>query len=146
MSDFATQQRQRSQQEEFETQRLFFAKLRELLVPDVVFVTAIENKPRSRMAGVFQKRRGCPAGISDLLFVLKDLPSVWIELKSRKNGVLSPAQRSVFARLKGVGIGRVGGAHRGCWARGIAAEQRSLPPSVAAGARVAGLGRTFFRP
>lgn len=55
------------------------------------FCTMIENRPRSAMAGMFQRRRGCKSGFPDC-YVLHSGRPIHIELKS-PIGVLSKVQR-----------------------------------------------------
>jgi hypothetical protein len=98
----ATQQRRLSVRQEFATQAQLVAKLQELLDPGVTFFSALENRPRSFLAGLFQKKLGVRAGLPDLIFVVSRRPPVFIEMKG-KRGVPSPVQRRVFADLKAKG-------------------------------------------
>jgi hypothetical protein len=91
-----------SLRQEFAEQARLVAKLQELLDPGVAFFTALENRPRSLLAGLFQKRLGCRAGMPDLMSVVSGRPPVFIEMKS-KRGVPSPVQRRVFADLRAKG-------------------------------------------
>jgi hypothetical protein len=98
----AARQRSLSQREEFAEQARLVEKLQELLDPSVAFFSALENRPRSALAGLLQKRRGVRAGLPDLMIVVNSKPPVFIEMKS-KRGVPSAAQRRVFAELRAMG-------------------------------------------
>ena len=37
-------------------------------LPDCTFWTSLENKPISRISGIFQKKRGIRSGLADYLF------------------------------------------------------------------------------
>jgi hypothetical protein len=65
------------------------------------FWTSLENKPISRISGIFQKKRGVRSGIADV-FVLYSGPPIFIELKSRA-GVATKAQKQVRVELLSAG-------------------------------------------
>jgi hypothetical protein len=98
----AVQRRRLSRLEEFAEQVRLVEQLQELLDPGVVFFSALENRPRSALAGLLQKRRGVRAGLPDLMIIVNWRPPVFIEMKS-KRGVPSAAQRRVFAELRAAG-------------------------------------------
>jgi hypothetical protein len=98
----AVRGRRLGRREEFGEQAQLVAMLQELLDPGVAFFSALENRPRSALAGLLQKRRGVRAGLPDLMVVVNWKPPVFIEMKS-KRGVPSAAQRRVFAELRATG-------------------------------------------
>jgi hypothetical protein len=98
----AVRRRRESRREEFAEQALLVEMLQELLDPAFAFFSALENRPRSAWSGLRQKRRGVRAGLPDLMIVVYWKPPVFIEMKS-KRGVLSPAQKRVFADLRAMG-------------------------------------------
>lgn len=65
------------------------------------FVYHIPNgmKTDAKTAARF-KREGMMPGIPDLQVVLGNKQVIWIELKRRKGGVVSPAQKEVHAELE----------------------------------------------
>jgi hypothetical protein len=67
------------------------------LDPADTFWTSLENKPISRIAGIFQKRRGCRSGIPDELVLFRGKP-IFVELKSRA-GVATKMQKQVRVEL-----------------------------------------------
>jgi hypothetical protein len=75
--------------------------LDEYLDPTDAFRTSLENKPLSRLSGIFQKRRGLRNGLPDVLVIWRGKP-IFIELKSRA-GVASNAQKQIRAKLKPAG-------------------------------------------
>jgi hypothetical protein len=87
------QRRREARQWEWAEQVALAEQLVELLDPDCVFWTSIDNQPWSKVAGIMRKRRGCRSGVPDLL-VLCNGKLVGIELKSRM-GRVSPAQKAV---------------------------------------------------
>ena len=95
-----TQRRRQSQQLEAREQAKLKALL-ELWMPPGCFWTMLENRPRSAMAGMFQKMRGVRSGLPDLLAVWRGMV-IFIELKS-PIGTLSKPQRRVRAELVAAG-------------------------------------------
>jgi hypothetical protein len=75
--------------------------LDECLDPVDTFSTSLENKPLSRLSGIFQKRRGVRGGLPDVLVIWRGKPII-VELKSRA-GVASKAQKQIHAKLKPAG-------------------------------------------
>jgi hypothetical protein len=67
--------------------------LDEYLDPADTFWTSLENKPISRLSGIFQKKRGVRSGLPDVLVVWRGRP-IFVELKSRA-GVASKAQKQI---------------------------------------------------
>jgi hypothetical protein len=98
----AAQRRRESRREEFAEQVRLVEMLQELLDPAFMFFSALENRPRSALAGALQRRQGVRAGLPDLMIVAYWKPPVFVEMKS-KRGVPSPAQRRVFADLRAMG-------------------------------------------
>jgi len=95
------QRRRESRREEFAAHVRLVEILAELLDPSVFF-SSLENRPRSFLAGLLQKRRGVRAGLPDMMFLMCLKPPVFVELKSRR-GVPSRVQRQVFAELRAMG-------------------------------------------
>ena len=94
------QRRKRARQVEWALQTELAARLGELL-PSDVFWTAVDNQPWSKVAGIRRKRRGCRAGLPDLL-LLHDGATTGIELKSRV-GRVSRAQRVIAREIAAAG-------------------------------------------
>jgi hypothetical protein len=90
---FAARRRRESQRAEFLEQTRLAEMLDELLDPADTFWTSLENKPLSRLSGIFQKRRGVRSGLPDVLVIWRGKP-IFLELKSRA-GVASKAQKRV---------------------------------------------------
>ena len=72
--------------------------LTRLIVPGTASWTAIENKPRTAISGMYQKLAGVRSGFSDLIFLRADKPTILIEMKSPV-GALSKVQRGIRAEL-----------------------------------------------
>src|SRR5215475_3037390 len=89
----AVQRRRESRRQEWTDQTSLAAKLQKYLDPADTFWTSLENKPISRVSGLFQKRRGVRSGLPDVLVIWRGKP-IFIELKSRA-GVASKAQKQV---------------------------------------------------
>ena len=97
------------------------------------FWTALENKPISRVSGVFQKKRGVRSGVPDV-FVLYRGKSIFLELKSRR-GVASKAQKQI--RLEMLPAGAVWWMARSARAAlmalhlsGVVFQRRWKPPQL----------------
>ena len=71
-------------------------------LPDATFWTSLENKPISRISGIFQKKRGIRSGIPDLFVLNSGRRPIFVELKSRA-GVASKAQKQVRVELLSAG-------------------------------------------
>ncbi len=97
VESFAVRQRRASSREEWSEQTKLAALLAQFLNPATTFFSAMENKPRSQLSGVFQRRRGVRSGLADLLVIHCGKP-IFIELKSRR-GVASKVQKQVRAEL-----------------------------------------------
>src|SRR5262249_26251546 len=67
--------------------------LDEYLDPADTFWTSLENKPLSRLSGIFQKRRGVRSGLPDVQVIWRGKP-IFVERKSRA-GVASKAQKQI---------------------------------------------------
>jgi hypothetical protein len=98
---FAVQQRRESRREEWREQMKLAAMLNKHLNLACTFWTSLENKPISRISGIFQKKRGVRSGITDV-FVLYSGQPIFVELKSRA-GVATKAQKQVRAELLSAG-------------------------------------------
>jgi hypothetical protein len=65
----AVQRRRVSRREEFTEQTKLAELLKKHLNPTCTFWTSLENKPLSRLSGLFQKRRGVRSGLPDVLVI-----------------------------------------------------------------------------
>jgi hypothetical protein len=83
---------------EADQQRILAELLTRLIVPGTCFWTAIENKPRSAISGVYQKLAGVRSGFPDLIFLRADRPPIFIEMKSPV-GRLGKPQRQIRSEL-----------------------------------------------
>jgi hypothetical protein len=88
----AVVRRKFARREEWTTQTRV-AKLLERHLPAGCFSTALENSPRSRLAGLLTKLRGTRPGLPDV-WVIWLGESVFVELKSR-SGIASSSGRFV---------------------------------------------------
>jgi hypothetical protein len=101
MTEEARARRRKSRREEWGTQTALAEMLPRYIDPRTAFWTSLENRPRSRLSGLLQKRRGVRSGLPDLMFI--SAPKVvFIELKSR-SGRASRAQRRTRHELLVVG-------------------------------------------
>ena len=98
---FAAQRRRESRRQEWTEQTKLAGMLDKYLDPTDTFWTSLENKPISRLSGIFQKKRGVRSGLPDELVIWRGKP-IFIELKSRA-GVASKAQKQIRAKLKPAG-------------------------------------------
>jgi hypothetical protein len=94
---FAAQRRRESRRQEWTEQTKLAGMLDKYLDPADTFWTSLENKPLSRLSGLFQKRRGVRSGLPDELVIWRGKP-IFIELKSRA-GVASKAQKQLRTEL-----------------------------------------------
>ena len=90
---FAAQRRRESRREEWTEQTKLAGMLAKYLDPTCTFWTSLENKPLSRLGGLFQKRRGVRSGLPDVLVIFRQKP-IFVELKSRA-GVATKSQKQV---------------------------------------------------
>ena len=97
----AVEGRRKARREEWGTQTRLAALLQHYLDPSTAFWSALENQPRTRLAGILQRRRGTRAGLPDLI-VICGRPPVFVEVKSRA-GIASKAQKQVRQELVAVG-------------------------------------------
>ena len=65
----AVQRRRESRREEWREQTKLSEMLDKYLDPAGTFWTSLENKPISRISGIFQKRRGVRSGIPDIFVI-----------------------------------------------------------------------------
>jgi hypothetical protein len=97
----AVQRRRESRRQEWSEQTKLAALLAKYLDPESTFWTSLENKPISRVSGMFQKRRGVRSGLPDVLVISRG-KSIFVELKSRR-GVASKAQKQIRLEMLPVG-------------------------------------------
>jgi hypothetical protein len=93
---FAAQRRRESRRQEWTEQIKLAEMLDKYLDPADTFWTSLENKPISRLSGIFQKKRGVRSGLPDVQVIWRGKP-IFVELKSRA-GKASKVQKHV--RLK----------------------------------------------
>ena len=93
----AVRRRRESRRQEWTEQTKLAEMLQKYLDPGDTFWTSLENKPISRISGLFQKRRGVRSGLPDVQVIWRGKP-IFIELKSRA-GVASKAQKQVRLEL-----------------------------------------------
>jgi hypothetical protein len=98
---FAAQRRRESRREEWAEQTKLAEMLDKYLDPADTFWTSLENKPISRLSGIFQKRRGVRSGLPDVQVIWRGRP-IFVELKSRA-GVASKAQKQIREKLTPAG-------------------------------------------
>jgi hypothetical protein len=101
LESFAAQRRRESRRQEWIEQTKLAEMLEKYLDPADAFWTSLENKPISRLSGIFQKKRGVRSGLPDELVIWRGKP-IFIELKSRAC-VASKAQKQIRAKLKPAG-------------------------------------------
>jgi hypothetical protein len=101
MTEDAQARRRKSQREEWGTQTALAEMLPRYFDPRTVFWASLENRPRSRLSGLLQKKRGVRSGLPDLMLVCRQ-KTVFIEVKSR-SGRASRAQKQVRGELLAVG-------------------------------------------
>ena len=94
---FAVQRRRESRREEWTEQTKLAGMLAKYLDPATTFATSLENRPLSRLSGLFQKRRGVRSGLPDVLVIFLSKP-IFVELKSRA-GVATKVQKQVRVEL-----------------------------------------------
>ena len=68
---FAAQRRRESRRQEWTEQTKLAGMLDKYLDPADTFWTSLENKPLSRLSGIFQKRRGVRSGVPDVLIICR---------------------------------------------------------------------------
>lgn len=98
---FAAQRRRESRREEWTEQTKLAGMLNKYLDPTDTFWTSLENKPISRLSGIFQKKRGVRSGLPDVQVIWRGKP-IFVELKSRA-GVASKAQKQVRLEMLAAG-------------------------------------------
>jgi hypothetical protein len=92
--------RRQKRRQEFDAQTRL-TKLLAKHLPDTVFWSGVENKPRSRLGGLFQRQRGVKSGLPDVV-VIANGQATYIEMKSRR-GVASKRQRQIREQLLAAG-------------------------------------------
>ena len=133
---FAAQRRRESRREEWSEQMTLAAMLNKYPNLGCTFWTSLENKPISRISGIFQKKRGVRSGIADV-FVLYSGRPIFVELKSLA-GVATKAQKQVRVELLSGRCHVVDGTKRTRCDDGTPPLKRGLPPSMEAAAAVRG--------
>jgi hypothetical protein len=93
----AVQRRRERRREEWREQMKLSVMLDNYLDPTGTFWTSLENKPISRISGIFQKKRGVRSGIPDVFVLYLGRP-IFVELKSRV-GVATKVQKQVRVDL-----------------------------------------------
>ncbi len=93
----AVQQRRERRRQEWREQMKLSVMLDKYLDPACTFWTSLENKPISRISGIFQKKRGVKSGIPDVFVLYLGRP-IFVELKSRA-GVATKVQKQVRVEL-----------------------------------------------
>jgi hypothetical protein len=93
VESFAVRRRRESCLEESGVQTKLARLLTVYLDPETTFSTSLENKPRSRISGLFQKRRGVRSGLPDVLILYRG-KLIFVELKSRA-GVATKSQKQI---------------------------------------------------
>ncbi len=105
------------------------------LNPETTWWTSLECKPRDRLSGASQRRRGVRSGIPDVMVVFRGR-LIFIELKSR-SGIASKAQREVRTELLKAGAGTYWLARGACAAmvalckEGVVFRRPWTPPQLA---------------
>jgi hypothetical protein len=104
--DLAVRRRRESARQEW-TEHILLAKLlNEYLDASQIFWSSLENKPRTALSGIFQKRRGVRSGLPDVLVMYRGTGGtivIFIELKSPR-GRVSPVQQQVRAEMLRTGV------------------------------------------
>lgn len=98
----AQRQRRKRRREEWAEQTKLAHLLTKYLDPATTFWTALENKPRSLLSGLLQKKRGMRSGLPDVMVIPSCRRPVFVELKSR-SGRASKEQKRVRKELVAVG-------------------------------------------
>jgi hypothetical protein len=101
----AARRRREARREEWTQQTKLARMLASYLDRRCTFWTSLENKPRSFVSAVHQRRRGCKSGLPDVVVVQQQpgrLLIVWVELKSAR-GLASGVQKQVRAELLAAG-------------------------------------------
>jgi hypothetical protein len=92
--------RRKSQREEWSTQTTLARLLEKYLDPQTTFWTSLENRPRSFLAGLLQKKRGVRSGLPDVMVILPQR-SLFLEIKG-PGGRASKAQKRIREKLVAV--------------------------------------------
>jgi hypothetical protein len=98
----SVQRRRLSRREEWDMHVRLVSLMERYIDRKSVFWSSVENRPMSRMSGVFQRLRQVRPGLPDLMLIARGLPPVFLELKSR-SGVASAAQKKIAAELVAAG-------------------------------------------
>jgi hypothetical protein len=80
---FAAQRRRESRRQEWAEQTKLAEMLDKYLDPADTFWTSLENKPISRLSGIFQKKRGVRSGLPDELVIWRGKRSKYARNLSR---------------------------------------------------------------
>jgi hypothetical protein len=100
MTKDAQVRRRRLRREEWRTHTAL-AEMLPVYLPDSVFWTSLENRPRSRLSGLLQKKRGVRSGLPDVMVIIPQR-SIFIEVKS-PSGRASHSQKQVRDEVLAVG-------------------------------------------
>jgi hypothetical protein len=95
---FAAQRRRESRRQEYRQQERLAEMMARHIDPKTTFWSSLENAPRSRLSGLFQKRRGVRSGLPDLMVISRGKPTIFVELKA-PTGALSKVQKAVRLEL-----------------------------------------------
>ena len=138
---FAVELRRESRREEWSAQTKLAEMLDKYLDPADTLWTSLENKPLSRLSGLFQKRRGVRRGLPDELVIWRGKP-IFIEIAGRcsdESAETNPRETAAGRRRMVAGEKRPRGAD------GAAPLRCGLPPSMEAAAAQA-MGGTVCGP
>ena len=139
----AVQRRRESRHEEWREQERLAAMMAGHLDPKTTFWSSLENKPVSRVSGLFQKRRGVRSGLPDVLVIFRQKP-IFLELKSHR-GVASKVQKAGPSGAAAVRRDVVDGAKRTRCDDGAACRGGAVQEAMDLAAARA-LGRSVPRP
>jgi hypothetical protein len=92
---FAAQRRRESRRQEWTEQTKLAGMLDKYLDPADTFWTSLENKPISRLSGIFQKKRGVRSGLPDVLVISRGKP-IFVELSRAVASQVQRRSRSVW--------------------------------------------------
>ena len=97
---YAAKQRRKYRHAEW-SEQIRLTRLLTRYLPDNVFWSAMENAPRSALAGYLAKKRGVKPGLADIMVVCGGRV-IFVEMKSPA-GVPSKTQRQVCKELRAAG-------------------------------------------
>lgn len=102
---------------------------RKALAPDAMLIAIPNGGARSPVTGARLRAEGVVPGVPDYFFAkpVGGCPGLWIELKKRRGGRVSPEQKAVMEKLTSAGYSCV--VAKG-WTEAMAAIERYLDPSL----------------